>query len=210
MVKVRQALLALLVLAGPLQVLSFSGVRVPASWPTKAANSARVCKRTRAPSRASMSTAGEAAGASIRRKMAPSGLSDVSSWHRARRRAIIAAYPEVAALERPDWKGAVLLIVCNIVLFSCCAAAPALPWLAVIALALTVGATASLWQLTMLHEVVHGTMVKNGGLLQSLLLWVGSFPSVFGYFLYLRFGHLSHHNRLGAHSMAELFSSPHG
>ena len=32
--------------------------------------------------------------------------------------------------------------------------------------------------------------------------------SVFGYFLYLRFGHLSHHNRIGAHAMEELFSSP--
>lgn len=139
---------------------------------------------------------------------APTGLSDVSAWHRTRRRAILEAHPEVAKLETPDWKGVLLLLTCNAVLYACAAAAGSLPWLGVVALALTVGATASLWQLTMLHEVIHGTMVKNGGLLQSLLLWLGSFPSVFGYFLYLRFGHLSHHNRLGAHSMAELFSSP--
>jgi len=121
---------------------------------------------------------------------------------------IIAAHPEVATLEKRDWKGVLLLLLCNVVLYACAAIAPSLHWLGVVALALTVGATASLWQLTMLHEVVHGTMVKNGGFLQSFLLWVGSFPSVFGYFLYLRFGHLSHHNHLGAHPMAELFSSP--
>jgi fatty acid desaturase len=137
----------------------------------------------------------------------PQGISDVSRWHRERRRAILAAHPEVAQMERSDWRGLLLLLACNAVLYACMAVAPSLHWLGVVALALTVGATASLWQLTMLHEVVHGTMVKSGGSLQAFLLWACSFPSVFGYFLYLRFGHLSHHNRLGAHSMAELFSS---
>jgi fatty acid desaturase len=119
----------------------------------------------------------------------------VAAWHRKRRRAILDAHPEIAALEKPDWKGVLLLLTCNAVLYACAALAPSLSWIGVLALALTVGATASLWQLTMLHEVIHGTMVKNGGFLQTFLLWTMSFPSVFGYFLYLRFGHLSHHNR---------------
>ena len=149
-----------------------------------------------------------ATAAAAVRTTSTQGRSDVSAWHRQRRKMIIAAHPEVAQLEKSDWKGVLLLITCNVVLYACAAIAPSLHWLGVVVLALTVGATASLWQLTMLHEVVHGTMVKNGGFLQSFLLWAGSFPSVFGYFLYLRFGHLSHHNRLGAHAMAELFSSP--
>jgi hypothetical protein len=49
-------------------------------------------------------------------------------------------------------------------------------------------------------------MVRNKKL-QRALLWAGSFPCMFGYFLYMRFGHLSHHNGVGGHSMAALFSS---
>jgi len=138
----------------------------------------------------------------------PIGLSNVAAWHRRRRRAILDAHPEIAQLERPDWKGLLLLLSCNAVLYGCVFVASSLSWLGVVALALTAGATASLWQLTMLHEVIHGTMVKSGGAMQTFLLWAMSFPSVFGYFLYLRFGHLSHHNRIGAHAMEELFSSP--
>lgn len=43
--------------------------------------------------------------------------------------------------------------------------------------------------------------------MQSFLMWIGSFPCVFGYFLYLQIAHLSHHNRMGAHSVADLFES---
>ena len=106
----------------------------------------------------------------------PIGLSNVAAWHRRRRRAILDAHPEIAQLERPDWKGLLLLLSCNAVLYGCIFVASSLSWLGVVALALTAGATASLWQLTMLHEVIHGTMVKSGGAMQTFLLWAMSFP----------------------------------
>ena len=63
----------------------------------------------------------------------PTGLSDVSRWHRNRRKAILAAHPEVAQLEKPDWKGVLLLLTCNAVLYACAAAASSMHWLAVVA-----------------------------------------------------------------------------
>lgn len=54
-------------------------------------------------------------------------------------------------------------------------------------------------------QVIHGNVSRNKRV-NSFLMWAGSLPCVFGYFLYLRFGHLSHHNRMGGHSMAELFA----
>jgi len=58
----------------------------------------------------------------------------------------------------------------------------------------------------LLLQVIHGNVSKDKRI-NTFLLWAGSLPCVFGYFLYLRFGHLSHHNRMGGHSMAELFDS---
>ncbi|KAL7472891.1 hypothetical protein ACHAXS_013280 [Conticribra weissflogii] len=51
---------------------------------------------------------------------------------------------------------------------------------------------------------------KNNKKLQNLLLFWGSMPSFFGYHLYLRHGHLSHHKSLGdprSASLLQLFES---
>jgi fatty acid desaturase len=68
----------------------------------------------------------------------------------------------------------------------------------------------SLWQLQILHDVLHGCF-HVGKKRQDQLLLLGSLPSVFGYYLYLKFGHLTHHKSLGAEetaSLATLFDSP--
>ena len=39
---------------------------------------------------------------------------------------------------------------------------------------------------------------------QDMVLFWGSMPSVFGYYLYLKFGHLSHHTNVGDPAMANL------
>ena len=136
------------------------------------------------------------------------GLSEAASWHRARRKAILEKYPQVQALEGREPHGAVILLFSNALQFYLMYVASSLSLPLILLLGCTVGATLSLWQLTTLHEVIHGTCVRAGSRLQSMLMWLGSFPCVFGYFLYLQVGHLSHHNRMGAHSVADIFNSP--
>lgn len=78
------------------------------------------------------------------------------------------------------------------------------------ALAAFPGSVLSLWQLQILHDVLHGCFHLSRKWEDRLLL-LGSLPSVFGYYLYLRFGHLTHHRSLGlgdAASLKALFDSP--
>ena len=47
-------------------------------------------------------------------------------------------------------------------------------------------------------QVIHGAALSGRWRkAKDAILWVGSMPSVFGYFLYLKAGHLSHHAHLG-------------
>ena len=83
--------------------------------------------------------------------------------------------------------------------------------------ALFPGSILSLWQLQILHDCLHGSMISkkstpspiNKKSLEERILFWGSMPSVFGYFLYLKFGHLSHHRNVGNSdaSLAKLFDS---
>ncbi|KAJ1472293.1 hypothetical protein T484DRAFT_1840931 [Baffinella frigidus] len=87
-------------------------------------------------------------------------ISDVSEWHRQRNKAIREAHPEIKELEGSDSKSLLLLLACNAVLLACTLAAASLSVPAVLLLGVTVASTASLWQMTLLHEVVHGNMVR--------------------------------------------------
>ena len=82
---------------------------------------------------ASLDATADSSVAAAQNIAVPTGLSDVSRWHRNRRKAILAAHPEVAQLEKPDWKGVMLLLTCNAVLYACAAAASSMHWLAVVA-----------------------------------------------------------------------------
>jgi fatty acid desaturase len=82
-----------------------------------------------------------------------------------------------------------------------------------VALSVFPGSILSLWQLQILHDVLHGSFFEKsasrlGGIqkksLQNVTLFVGSMPSVFGYYLYLKFGHLTHHRNVGNSESASL------
>jgi hypothetical protein len=95
----------------------------------------------------------------------------------------------------------------------------------VLLLAAFPGSILSLWQLQILHDVLHGSMFakaaagrsssnssssKHWGVvvskrrLQNAVLFWGSMPSAFGYYLYLTYGHLSHHKNVGDPARANL------
>lgn len=73
----------------------------------------------------------------------------------------------------------------------------------IVVLAAFPGAVFSLWQLQILHDVLHGCF-QLPPKWEDRLLRVGSLPSVFGYYLYLKFGHLTHHKSLGQGDAANL------
>eukprot|EP00537_Pseudo-nitzschia_pungens_P005151 CAMPEP_0172371620 /NCGR_PEP_ID=MMETSP1060-20121228/43966_1 /TAXON_ID=37318 /ORGANISM="Pseudo-nitzschia pungens, Strain cf. cingulata" /LENGTH=513 /DNA_ID=CAMNT_0013097315 /DNA_START=27 /DNA_END=1568 /DNA_ORIENTATION=- len=104
-------------------------------------------------------------------------------------------------------------------------------------LALFPGSMFSLWQLQILHDCLHGSLFEKGKQqqrqeqqqkggpgddiarggkgrsrkqLQDDVLFWGSMPSIFGYFLYLKYGHLTHHSNVGdadRASLEKLFNS---
>ena len=144
----------------------------------------------------------------------------VSDWHRQRRREMLAKYgDQIAPLERETSSQAIgvplLLLTCGGV-WGLAVLCGSLPLWAVIVLAVFPGSILSLWQLQLLHDVVHGSFFAKGrskvwGIprkqLQDWTLFWGSLPCVFGYYLYLKDGHLSHHQNAGEHDLATLFSS---
>jgi len=85
----------------------------------------------------------------------------------------------------------------------------------VVLLAIFPGSMFSLWTLQILHDCLHGSLlnkqrqkfvcnkIKRKTLQNAILFW-GSIPSAFGYYLYLKYGHLTHHKSLGDPSSASL------
>jgi hypothetical protein len=135
-----------------------------------------------------------------------------SDWHRQRRREMISKYgDQITPLERDNsqWPGLPLLAIACTSLWSLAILSASLPVWGVFVMALFPGSMFSLWQLQLLHDVIHGVMFqKPNARLQDRVLFWGSMPSVFGYYLYLKAGHLSHHKNMGQHSLAEVFDSP--
>ena len=150
-------------------------------------------------------------------------FSVAAAWHRERRRLILEKYgSQIAPLERNACSQQValpLLVTTNLSLLALSITSGFLPVPFVIMLAAFPGSMLSLWQLQILHDVLHGCMLTKGrntiwGIqkrdLQDHILFWGSMPSVFGYYLYLRYGHLSHHKNVGdpnQANLAQLFDS---
>jgi fatty acid desaturase len=155
-------------------------------------------------------------------------LSDVAKWHKDRRKRMLEKYrDQIAPLEKSansQSLGLVLLIASNFCLASLaiyCGLQHNL--LLTVALALFPGSIASLWQLQILHDNLHGSLLKKSVTsytilghkvsktkLQEAILFWGSMPSAFGYFLYLKYGHMSHHEAVGsveAANLRQLFES---
>ncbi|KAI2495613.1 sphingolipid delta-4 desaturase [Fragilaria crotonensis] len=154
-----------------------------------------------------------------------STLSDAAQWHKQRRKEMLNKYgDDIRRLETQasSQKMAVpLLLFSNLSLL--CLSIVSGRMLSIpqtFLLALFPGSIFSLWQLQILHDCLHGSMFNKstsrvfGKLskhkLQEATLFWGSLPCVFGYYLYLKYGHLSHHSHVGdaqKASLQQLFSS---
>ena len=118
--------------------------------------------------------------------------------------------------------GVPLLLFANAALLTLAVWAGSLSPLAVLGLAAFPGSMLSLWQLQILHDALHGSLldksktkfigrgrISRKSLQDSILFW-GSMPSAFGYYLYLKYGHMTHHRSVGdphKASLAKLFDS---
>lgn len=141
-----------------------------------------------------------------------------SAWHLNRRRAILAKYPDLLDKVTADLKeGGDKRTLPSLIAVNSLQLAIALQvgaehhqtfnTLQTCLLGATVGGTLSLWQFSLLHDIKHGGASLFPGISPNLALFIGSQPSVFGYFLYLRFGHLSHHKDFGSKSLKDSFDS---
>lgn len=150
-------------------------------------------------------------------------FSPAAKWHKERRRLMLEKYGDkIGPLERDSsshYLALSLLILSNASLFALSVLSGRLHPRQVALLALFPGSIFSLWTLQILHDGLHGSLlnkrqknffgVKRRDLQDSLLFW-GSMPSAFGYYLYLKYGHLTHHKSLGdarSASLKQLFES---
>ena len=152
-------------------------------------------------------------------------FSSAAQWHRHRRRLMLQKYGnQIIPLERDSSShnlGLSLLFLSNASLLALSILSSRLPPAQVALLAVFPGSILSLWTLQILHDVLHGSLLKKRHQrfvfakctrkeLQDALLFWGSMPSVFGYYLYLKYGHLNHHKSLGdanSASLKQLFES---
>mmetsp|Transcript_17592 Transcript_17592/g.26665 ORF Transcript_17592/g.26665 Transcript_17592/m.26665 type:complete len:452 (+) Transcript_17592:113-1468(+) len=157
-----------------------------------------------------------------------STTSPSAMWHRNRRKQMIQKYAsQIIPLEQQShglFVGLPLLILSNISLvFMAIRCSTNMSQL--LLFALFPGSILSLWQLQILHDVLHSSLlpkpsyrnpsksmrfvIKHRRKIQNNILFWGSMPSAFGYYLYLQYGHLTHHKNHGGGevSLATLFNS---
>jgi len=150
-------------------------------------------------------------------------FSPAAQWHQNRRREMSSKYgDQISPLERDSSSHTLalsLLLLSNICLFSLSILSSKLHPYQITLLALFPGSIFSLWTLQILHDLLHGSLLKKRqqkflGIkkkdMQDMLLFWGSMPSAFGYYLYLKYGHLTHHKALGdekSASLKQLFES---
>lgn len=152
-------------------------------------------------------------------------LSYAAQWHRQRRQEMLQKYgDQIAPLERNSNSQAIgltFLIISNLTLALLSIVSGSLPIWQVVLISLFPGSILSLWQLQILHDNIHGCLLDkqkqsfsiwpsvsmSKRQLQDAITFWGSMPSVFGYYLYLKYGHLSHHAFLGSASLEQVFES---
>jgi len=153
-----------------------------------------------------------------------------SQWHKTRRKQMLSKYSsEILPLEQQAhglFAGLPLLVVANFCLAAMAIRSASLSILQIFGLAALPGSMFSLWQLQILHDSLHSSLlpkptinnpssfmkklIRRRKRIQKAILFFGSFPSAYGYYLYLQYGHLTHHNALGDPdkvSLAALFNS---
>lgn len=152
------------------------------------------------------------------------GVSTAAQWHKDRRQQMLQKYgDQIKPLEKTansQILGLSLLGLGNSILMGLAILCGNLQqWPVTLLLAIFPGSILSLWQLQILHDNLHGSLWDKGktkiwGIpkkrLQNALLFWGSMPSWFGYYLYLEFGHLTHHQNVGdpqASNLRQVFDS---
>eukprot|EP00965_Chrysotila_dentata_P252841 6210907-Pleurochrysis_carterae.AAC.2 len=123
-----------------------------------------------------------------------------SEWHSRRRQQILEAHPDVQQLFGVDALSLPLLSLVNVMHAGAALCAGQLLQngdAGNLLLLCYAGSFLSIAQFIMLHDLIHGGVVRSNrlGWLRAL-----SLPSFFGYYLYLRFGHLSHHRAMVSES----------
>jgi fatty acid desaturase len=161
----------------------------------------------------------------MRKTAVYSTLSDAAMWHKQRRREMLQKYGrDIRPLETQSSSQSLavpLLIFGNLALLGLSILSGSLLSLPqVFVLAIFPGSILSLWQLQILHDCLHGSLwnksssrlfgkIPKHKIQEATLFW-GSLPCVFGYHLYLKYGHLSHHSNVGdaqKASLKQLFDS---
>ncbi|KAL7504578.1 hypothetical protein ACHAXN_002190 [Cyclotella atomus] len=147
-------------------------------------------------------------------------LSPAAQWHQKRHHEMLAKYrSQILTLERDSCSNILalsLLLLSNASLLYLSLLSGHLSIPKVILLSIFPGSMFSLWTLQILHDCLHGSLfpkknsynlfgkrIKRKTLQNNLLFW-GSMPSAFGYYLYLKYGHLTHHKSLGDADSATL------
>lgn len=151
-------------------------------------------------------------------------FSKAAEWHKERRRQMLERYgDQIVPLEQTcssQTVGLPLLFLANLSLTGLAMVSHLLNPFQIVLLAIFPGSMFSLWQLQILHDCLHGCLldkkqktvfgIQRKKLQDAILFW-GSMPSAFGYFLYLKYGHLTHHKNVGDETSATLekmFDSP--
>mmetsp|Transcript_13651 Transcript_13651/g.18197 ORF Transcript_13651/g.18197 Transcript_13651/m.18197 type:complete len:440 (-) Transcript_13651:772-2091(-) len=142
----------------------------------------------------------------------------VSQWHSKRRLAIKKelSSERVAALTEPTpLKTISTLIAVDVTQLYLASGAGGLLdgfWWTVF-VACTIGGWLSCGQFVLCHDVLHGSAdlplksAKARRKFRQWILFILSAPNVFGYWLYLELGHLSHHKFTGEASIEKIFDS---
>lgn len=132
-------------------------------------------------------------------------ISTASKWHVERRKAILAAHPELKQIPKHDpWALAIIagtfIVQCSVAYL--CQYAPL--WL-VLFLAWSVGGVCAFLMHGNAHELAHRLVhPKIEGRLKNFMLSIGTLPSftLMNFILY-RWGHLTHHANLASQAVAQ-------
>jgi sphingolipid delta-4 desaturase len=119
--------------------------------------------------------------------------------HRRRRRAILAAHPEVATLQGHDvtqtW--ITLLVVVGQLAVAGALERYDAPWWLVVAVAYVVGSVANHWNGVVMHEAAHNLAAPGGNLPNRLVALFANLPILVPSAMSFRRYHLDHHTWLG-------------
>ncbi len=225
--KIQNIAVALLAISSFAEAFSNIATHVPTSQPSL--NTAKWQSIIYLSAAASQSDSLECSESGMSLLPQTSSASPTAMWHKKRRKKILAKYSsQILPLEQQShglFVGLPLLIFSNLSIsfLAVHSATMSVPQMILLAMPASMF---SLWQLQILHDALHSSLlpkpsyknpseimriiIRHRRKIQNVILFWGSMPSAFGYYLYLQYGHLTHHNALGDPdkvSLATVFNS---